>query len=106
MELELEDDSMLDVAQGEEEALILPVDIQLYTPLERLHQFMFGCRHAWSFPFSNREIRYPQPYDTHQNCNKCGMTRFYRFKGAVMQAGPAFKRLINSSRSCYKERNY
>ena len=103
-ELELDSDSMLDTKE-KEQTLVLPVNVKLYTPLERLSQWVFGCRHMWSFPFSSREIRYPSPYDTHQNCNKCGMMRFYRFRGLDMFSGPTFRKLINSE-SCNKERNY
>ena len=102
MELELTNTTSLPDAKKDshKQELILPADIELYTLFERFWNCIFGCNHAWGFPFHNREIRYPRPYDTHQNCNKCGQMRFYRFKGIDCVPGPLFKKVISNRRVC------
>ena len=78
------------------EDLTLPSNLKLYSLYERFMDWGFGCNHKWWFPYRNKDIGYPQPYDAHQTCNKCGGTRFYQFGGDTIFIGPMFRVQVNN----------
>jgi hypothetical protein len=82
----------------ETEKLILPPNIELASFFERFWDRWAGCHHHWGFPFRSREMEYPNLYDTHQTCNKCGKSRFYLFHGKTIKIGPLFRVLIDNGK--------
>jgi hypothetical protein len=68
--------------------------IVFLTTGEKLFSAFAGCRHNWSRPFTTKEMKKAYasnaPYDSHQQCVKCGATRLYDNKTLV--GGPIFTR--------------
>lgn len=67
--------------------------IRFSTVGERLVRAITGCRgHNWGWPQTTVEMgeayRANKPYDSHQQCPKCGATRLYNQK--TMACGPLF----------------
>lgn len=67
--------------------------IQFLSIREKLLLTFTGCRnHNWSFPQTSEEMKKAYaanaPYDSHQQCPKCGSMRLYNQK--TMEGGPIF----------------